>query len=531
VLDNRRTGLQDGQFTFEGLNPGRHNLRVSGREGAASVSFDADYAKVPVFSAISKQNTDVIALGSFSNRAVVACSGRSGSVTIDERRVGELKDGTITITDLTPGTHRVRVSGETEGSVVFSAGGAPAITLAVNSSRNFGTLVVETGEDNTTVFLDGSKYPRLTSRGQLRIPAEAKEHTIRVFKDGYRADPPEIRAQLRKNDEFQARFKLVAEPARLVVSGQVAGATVRIDGKPAGTVGPDGAFSARVPPGDHRIEFSKDGYVTAEIRRSFSPGRLLNISRAEAPLVPSAPPKAINTPPAIPPAAPTPDPNAAEQADWQRVAGTQTVAQLEDFLRKYPGGIHRGEAQARLNELRQQEANKAREEAWNATDKSNKAALQRFLSRYGEGLHVEEARAMITAIEKQEAEQLAIAQRAKEQANHNAADSQAVLNTLSAFEAAYNRRDLAALQDLWSGMPKGVVESYRNQFREAKDLVFHLKPAGPAEVNGDTATATCTRSLRFTARSGERPPETNERVRVTLNRSGSQWVIRTITPF
>ena len=86
------------------------------------------------------------------------------------------------------------------------------------------------------------------------------------------------------------------------------------------------------------------------------------------------------------------------------------------------------------------------------------------------------------------------------------------------------------MQSLWSGMPKNIVESYRNQFRDAKSLEFRLIPAGQAAVNGNTATAICTRTLRFTAR-GERPLGSNERVRVTLDRAGSQWVIKTIAPF
>jgi hypothetical protein len=525
VLDNRRAGpMQGGQFVVERLTPGRHNLRISGREVTASISFDADYGRLPAFTNVSQQNSDVLASGSFGNRAVVACSGCSGTVSIDERQVGELKDGVITIENVAPGTHRVKVG--SEHSLVFSTGGAPAINLAVNSNRNFGALMVETSEDNATVFVDGNKYPRPTSRGQLLIPAEARQHTIRVAKDGYRADPPEIIAQLRKGDQFQARFKLIAEPARLSVSHQPVGAAVLIDGSPVGKVGSDGAFSAQVPAGDHRIEFRKDGYVTAQVQRSFEPGRRLTVSQADAPLVA----KAVTPLPAGP-EIPAASPNATEQVDWQRIAETQTVAQLEEFLRSHPAGVHREEAQARLKELRQQQANAAREETWNAIDKNNKAALQQFLSKYGDGPHAQDARTMLAAIEKQEAEELAVAQRAKEQASSNAADSTAILHTLSQFESAYNRKDLPALQGLWSGMPKNIVESYRNQFRDAKSLDFRLSPAGQTEVSGNTATATCTRTLRFTARNGEHPPGSNERVRVTLDRAGSQWVIRTITPF
>ena len=520
TLDSRRVGaLQDGQFTVDRLTPGRHTLQVSGKQGAALVSFESDYARLPSFNQISGKDTDLIALGTFGNSAVIACSGCSGIVNIDERRAGELKNGTLTVSDVKPGTHRVKLSGGTEASLVFSTAGAPGINLAVNSNRNVGALIVETGQDNVAVFLDGRKYPRLTSNGRLLIPAGATEHTIRVAKAGYHAEPPEMRVQLAKGDQFQALFQLTPEPARLLISNQLPGATVSIDGSRAGTVGPDGAFSVQVPAGDHRIEFSKDGYLPADVRRSFEPGQRIIIGRSDAPLVA----KAANPPPAQVAQPPKPDPNAAEQDDWQRIAGTQTMAQLENFLRNHPAGIHRDEAQARLKELRQQQANAEREEAWNSVDKNNEADLQQFLSKYGEGSHGQEAQTMIEAIRKKQTDDVAIAQQTS--------DLKAIRNTLSQFEAAYNRRDLVALQRLWNGMPKSIVETYRGQFRDAKALAFQLKPEGSFSLAGDSATATCIRTLDFTARNGQHPPESNERVRVTLDRAGSQWVIRAITPF
>jgi tetratricopeptide (TPR) repeat protein len=526
VLDNGKADrMQDGQLVVDRLSPGQHNLRISGREGSASISFDAQYAKLPAFTNISQQNTDVIASGIFGNRAVVACSGCSGAVSMDERQIGELKDGAITIDNVGPGTHRVRIG---EGrSLVFSTGKAPGINFVVNSNRNFGALVIEANVNNVNIFIDGKKYSRPTSRGQLSIPEEAKQHTIRVAKEGYRVEPPEIRAQLKKGDQFQARFHLIQEPARLLVSRQLPGAAVWIDGSIAGAVKPDGSFSAQLPPGGHRIEFRKEGYTSAMVQRSFEPGGQIILSRAEAPLVANA----VAPPIPVIPAPPKPDPNAVEQADWQRAQGTLSVAQVQEFLKNHPAGIHRDEAQARLKELRLQQAEAAREAAWNATDKKNRAALQQFLTQYGEGLHAQDARTMIAAIDKQQQDQLAAAEQAKEQANRKAADSAAILSALKDFERAYNQKSLALLQGLWTGMPKSVAESYRNQFRDAKSLDFRLTPAGHPAVSGNEATVICTRSLRFVAKNGQRPPETNDRVRIGLERSGSQWTIRSMTLF
>ena len=525
--DGKAAPLQDGQFLSDGLKPGLHTLRISGQDGSASVSFETDYAKMPSLKRVANQGTNALALGSFGNQALLSCSGCSGTVTVDERAMGGLKNGALTINALSPGAHRLKITGSTDAGMVFTSDGTPRLQLAVTSNRNLGTLVVETDQDNATVLVDNRTYPRLTSNGQLRIQAEAKEHVIRVEKDGFRSEPPQIRAVLAKGDQFEARFKLVAEPARLLISGQVPGATVRIDGRMAGTVSATGAFSSPVSAGEHRIAFDKQGYTTAEIRRNFEAGRPLAITRADAPMTPAVQAKSPPPQPSSPPI----NPNAPEQADWQRVAQDGTPAELTEFLRKYPAGIHTSEAQARLNELRQQQANAAREAAWNSLDKGNKAAVQEFLSRYADGTHAQDARALLASLEKQESDQVAAAQRAKEQAQRAAADSQAVALSLSQFEAAYNRKDLEAIQSVWTDMPKNIAESYRNQFRQAKSLAFRLTLSSPPVVNGDAATAICSRSLNFTPKAGERPPESKDRVQVTLSRSGARWVIRSIAAF
>jgi eukaryotic-like serine/threonine-protein kinase len=523
-IDGKTTGrLLDGQFTLDSLQPGHHELRVSGSDYTARIAFQSEFARIPVLGSISADGVDVIALGGFGNDAAVSCPKCSGTLVVDDLPAREIKNGLSTIASLTAGTHRLRLTGESgERSVVFAAGEAPAIHLVLTSNRNYGTLVVETGEDGVSVFIDGQRNTRTTARGQMSMPVEAKEHTVRVAKDGFRADPPEFRATVTKGSQLQARFRLIPLLARLLVTSGAPGARISIDGNAVGSVAPDGSFSTQVPPGKHRIQFAHEGFGASEILRDFSPGRAIQLSRADVHLTPlpqsTAPSNA--QPRTAPVEPPRPDLASAELADWQRVARNPSVADIEEFLQKHPGGANAPEAQRLLERLE-----------WNGTNRNSKAALQQFLSRFGEGSHAQEARSLLAGIEKVEAEALAALQGAKEQETRTENDLQAVSRTLRAFEDAYNRRDLAELQRLWNPMPSNFVESYRNQFREAKALAFRIRPTGTPSLNGDTATAICTRTLSFTARSGARPPETNERVRVTLDRNGSTWAIRTITPF
>lgn len=198
------------------------------------------------------------------------------------------------------------------------------------------------------------------------------------------------------------------------------------------------------------------------------------------------------------------------------------------------------EARTRATQIRQQaQVNAARlaeQTAWNALDKTRKSAVQEFLQRYGNGAHAQDARALIAGMEKEEADADAAAAarlrearereaKEKEAADRAASDEQSISRTLSAFEAAYNRKDLAGLATIWSSLPR---ETYRTQFGDARALAFQLRPTGKPAVSGDTATVDCTRILSITT-SGQRVPAATERVRVTLSRAPSGWLIQNIT--
>ena len=177
------------------------------------------------------------------------------------------------------------------------------------------------------------------------------------------------------------------------------------------------------------------------------------------------------------------------------MGGTQSVAQLEAFLNKYPSGVHKDEAQTRLKELRAQQANATREAAWTAVDKNSRTSLQEFLSTYGEGSHAQDARSLIGRLDARHDEDRLAGERAAERARRTASDSAAITKTLGQFEEAYNRRDLASLQGIWASMPRNTVEGLRNTFRDARSLEYHLRLDGPPVVRENEATATCTRTM------------------------------------
>jgi hypothetical protein len=195
----------------------------------------------------------------------------------------------------------------------------------------------------------------------------------------------------------------------------------------------------------------------------------------------------------------------------------------------------RQQIQTTARQAEQTAARQAEQTAWDSTDKTKKATLQDFLNRNPNGPHAPDARGLIAGIEK-EAEAIASAQRAKEQKDKEQeqtsralADQQSISKALAEYEAAYNRMDLKTLQAIWNPMPKDSVEKIGAQFRNARAIMFRMMPVGQPIVNGDSATVDCTRTTSFTAKTGERLSPVNDRVRVTLSRASSGWVIRSIT--
>jgi predicted Ser/Thr protein kinase len=322
--------------------------------------------------------------------------------------------------------------------------------------------------------------------------------------------------------------------ARLEIAGALPGVQVKVDGQLIGETDRNGALQRDVTPGARTIELSREEYSPVRAAGQFHSGKTFRlqgrqVAMAKLPNSPAAPTAAPQQP--APSAPGAPDPIQVEAQDWAQIANSANPDDFDAFLRNHPGGAHASEARTRSSDLRQQAharaAQKADQTAWERTGLNNREQLQEYLSRFPSGVHVSEARARLADLEKQSVD-AAAAQRSREQADHDQArranDRQAILGVLSSFEAAYNRKDLEALRRLWNGLP---ASTFRNQFRDATNLKFQLQLVGEPEIDGNSATAICTRALSYKGQSGGLF-SANERVKVTLAREAAGWLIRTI---
>jgi hypothetical protein len=126
---------------------------------------------------------------------------------------------------------------------------------------------------------------------------------------------------------------------------------------------------------------------------------------------------------------------------------------------------------------------------------------------------------------------------ADEQAKHLAeeqarsaivAENAAIARALRDYQAAYERRDLAALQRIWPSIPKPVLDGVRSSFREASELSIDLRSIGDPKITGGTATVVCDRKLRQVIM--KRVLEASGRVRIVLNRTETGWTIQSAVP-
>ncbi len=327
--------LQEGQYTLDRLLPGPHMVKVAGKNGEASFSFEIADAKQPTITgAVTARNLDAVLVASMANQAHVLTSTGSMKLIVNGQPEADTSPAGVDLKSFQAGVDELVLGeGKDQHSVKENFGPAPMLTAFLKSDLNAGTLVVSTGEDDVRVFLNNKEFPRRTQRGQIRIQTIGPV-LVRVAKDGFDA-PPVQSAEVKKGAETRLEFKLTAAPrfATLVVTGGTPGALVSIDLRDVGTIGADGSLTGtNVSPGDHTIEIARDGYVGHRLSRSFKAGQTVTIAGGDAVLTANPPPAAATAPTVakkveLPPApkketaAPA---QAGTMADWEDPAAWKT---------------------------------------------------------------------------------------------------------------------------------------------------------------------------------------------------------------
>ncbi len=286
VDGNPAPASQDGQFFLDHVAEGEHKVVISGNRGAqVEFAFQIAPAAPPVIAGPIKTKNLIAVLASGMGPQVHIVSSKTPvKIALDGNPAGDAGPDGIDLKDVRPGDHEITLSDGTgeERKLTLTTTPAAFLTAWVNANTSGGTLVINAGEDGATVTVNGRAYPRKTSRGgQLTIPnLDPKDYKVKVSKSGFQ-DAPEQTASIKKGSEAKLTFKLQAIPqtATLRIAGGTPGAGVFIDNENVGQIGADGALIyPTVAPGDHAIEFRKDGYTNKTTIRTFRPGEPIELS-------------------------------------------------------------------------------------------------------------------------------------------------------------------------------------------------------------------------------------------------------------
>jgi hypothetical protein len=539
-VDGRAAGdLRDGRFVLPALAPGQHTVRVTGGQADFQAEWRSSIGERPVVvSPITAKDLDATVITSMGEATTVTCNCGVQDVMVDGVQAGQTAEapGTaVPLKNLKEGSHEISIGSR---SLVVDTRLNPTVRLFLALDRNVGMIVVETGVEDATIYLNKRAYKTNAQNGVLRLPVDVGRYSIRAEKEGYKySGQPPRQIDIRKGEEMRVSALLTVELPVLDIVGALPGAQVRLDGTVAGETDANGSFRRQVQVGEHVIEITRDEYTPVRFALQFGPGKTVRPDRGQVTMA-----RAVRPP--LPP-----DPVQIEAQDWERIRTSNNIVDFDDFLKRHATGAHAADARSRADQLRlQQAANTAKQAdqaAWEATDRNSKASLQDYLRRFANGAHAQEAQGFISGLDKQAADKAAAdkaaadktsadkvaadrAAQAKEQARAAAAEIQAVNGTIKAYETAYNDMKLADLQRIWPGMPKTTRDSTSAQFRDAKTVSFKLEPIGQPMVSGNSATVTCTRTSSMVPKSGKTPPPESDRVTVILDRSPTGWLIRSI---
>ena len=288
VDDQPPVDLQEGQLVLDRMAPGTHKVKIIGKDGDASFSFEVANARLPVVTGpLTARNMIAVLVASFGKQARVLTNAGPWKLAVNGQPQSDTGPAGTDVTNFQPGVNEIVVGeGKDQRKMSESFGAAPTLTAFLKTDVNAGTLIVSSSQDGASVFLNGKEYQRRTLRGQLRIQFLGKV-SVRVSKSGFQDEPAQA-VDVKKGAEVRLQFDLKPQPqfGSLEIRGAIAGTEVLVDQKTAGTVAPDGLFHfGTVAPGDHTIELRREQYQPKRLQRSFHAGQAVVLSGGDAVLV------------------------------------------------------------------------------------------------------------------------------------------------------------------------------------------------------------------------------------------------------
>lgn len=279
--------LAGAQWTLDKIAAGDHKVKFTGPQGGATLDFSSAASTMPALKGpIDARGLFAVAVSNLGGKLHIYASDSAAKLSLDGQPPVSMTAEGVEIPQVTPGTHQLAVTmrGD-EYKMDIDVGPTPTLTTFLESGQNIGTLVITTGQDKATVFLNGKLQASTPQGGVLRVPnLEPKDYVVHVSKTGFQ-DPPEQKVRLRKGEQARLNFDLKAIPrfASLTIQGGTPGTAVFVDQASAGVVQTDGSLTVpNVRPGDHTVELRKDRFKSRQYKKHFVAGVSVPLASADA---------------------------------------------------------------------------------------------------------------------------------------------------------------------------------------------------------------------------------------------------------
>ena len=190
-----------------------------------------------------------------------------------------------------------------------------------------------------------------------------------------------------------------------------------------------------------------------------------------------------------------------EVEEWEKIALSRDLAELEAFRARHAGSPLAGQAMEKMAAIAWEKVKESRDPK---TLRDYQAAypaspFRQLAAKFAENLEGE------------------------------AKGQEGVTMALARFSKAYGLKDAEQLKGAFPALGRKEIGAIESFFKMARSISLELNPAGAPRINGDTASVVCKRTLRFSDESGPQKPN-NDSVAIRLKQRGDSWVIESIEP-
>jgi hypothetical protein len=216
-LDGAQVGdLTADSIDLKALAPGPHVLKVTSREGDASIELFQDAAAGPrIAGPIKTNHLAVTAVATNEQNAVLITSAREAQpVLVDGRSAGTTKAGLATLPAMQPGNHRVRIGTASDGlNLDLTVQPKPSLYVLLTGRAATGWLEVRANVPGFELVVDGKTYGAKNER-DFRLLLPVKTYEVYATHDGYvRSDATQ--ATIGKGSQTVVELRLTPKPAVL----------------------------------------------------------------------------------------------------------------------------------------------------------------------------------------------------------------------------------------------------------------------------------------------------------------------------